>query len=178
MARIAFTPALIAVCGGLGLAALALTTYTFPIEGAATEPAVYNLIAVALHDPQLAAGPRLGPSPLPLNPTSPVDTVPAPQPSEAPVSGPHSDPGAWARAAAMADSGALRDWLGRWVLATARTSHDTMRLTLRRWSHRPGCPSVSTLVATIAGVARGGYRLIGITATCPALPVTSRLERR
>jgi hypothetical protein len=170
MARIGFTPALIAIVAGLGLVALGLTTYTFPIEGAASDPTLYNLIAGALHDAPLNRGPRLGASPLPVIPASPTDSGSAPNPPTASVAEPRDDPRAWAEAAAQADSGALRDWLGRWVLATARTSHDTIRLTLRRWSHRPGCPALSTLVATTTGVARGVYRLSGITATCPSLP--------
>jgi len=168
MARIGFAPALIAICAGLGLAGLGLTTYTFPIKGAASDPTLYNLIAGALHDPPLTPGPRLGTSPLPVSPASPTESVSAPAPSAAEE--PRDDPRAWAEAAAQADSGALRDWLGRWVLATARTSHDTLRLTLHRWSRRAGCPTLSTLVATTIGVSRGVYRLSGITATCPVLP--------
>ena len=172
MPRIAAVPTVIAVVAAIGFGALALTTYTFPIEGAASDPALYALIAGALHDPQPASRPLLGVSPLPLTSADSEatdlghrllrsDPVTSPLPDEA---------AAWAATAAGADSGALRDWLGRWVLATTTTSHDTVRLTLHRWSQRPGCPWLSTLVATTTGVARNEWRLVRITATCPPPP--------
>jgi len=164
-------PAALATCGALGAAGLALTTYTAPIGGASSDPALYNLIARALHDSQVTPGLHLGMSPLPLGPAStaaePWNHSTAPQGPVEPFGVP-SGPAVWAAHAAQADSGALRDWLGRWVLATSTTKGDTVRMTLRRWSTRPGCPWVSSLVATTAGVLKGEYRLVDITATCPA----------
>jgi hypothetical protein len=167
--RATITPTIIAVAGCLGFAALALTTYTFPIEGASSDPALYALLSSALHDPQPVAHPRLGSSPLQLTSNASADTAlasPPPDPEHQPTAG-RDDAGAWAKAAAAVDSGALRDWLGRWVVATTTTSHDTVRLTLHRWSRRPGCPWLSTLVATTTGAAQGDSRLVRITATCP-----------
>ena len=164
-------PAALATLGALGAAGLALTTYTAPIRGASSDPVLYNLIAAALHDSQITPGPHLGMSPLPLGPAStaaePWTHSTAPRDPVEPFGVPH-EPTVWATQAAQADSGALRDWLGRWVLATSTTKGDTVRMTLRRWSARPGCPWVSSLVATTAGVVRGEYRLVDITATCPA----------
>lgn len=162
-------PAALATCGVLGAAGLALTTYTAPIRGASSDPALYNLIAGALHDSLLTPGPHLGLSPLPVGP-SPAASESAALRGQIERSDAPSGPATWAARAARADSGALRDWLGRWVLATSVTKGDTVRMTLRRWSSRPGCPWVSSLVATTGGVLRGEYRLVDIRATCPAQP--------
>jgi hypothetical protein len=169
MARVGLPSILLAVFAGLGATAVALTTYTFPIKGAASDPELYGLIARALHDPAPPRRPALGTSAIE------PDVLPAAAPgivlagSEDP--GAFDAPAVWAASAAAADSGGLRDWLGRWVLATATTSHDTLRLTLLRWSARPGCPRLSTLIATTTGLAGKAMHLATITATCPPLQV-------
>lgn len=171
MARI-LLPAAVATTGLLLAAGMVLTTYTSPIEGATSEPAIYNLIASALHQPELTPGPHPGRSSLsiasvPELATPPGDTLV--EQGSRDTSGGLSEPAVWVAAAAKADSAALGDWLGRWVVATSVTSGDTVRITLRRFSSRPGCPWVSTLVARMAGGLQGGSHLVGVTAECPVV---------
>jgi hypothetical protein len=178
MARI-LLPAAVATTALLLAAGLVLTKYTAPIEGAASEPALYNLIARAVHDSELTPGPHPGQSSLsitrvPALTDSLRDTVSGQDSADS--SGGSSPVALWARAAAEADSAALHDWLGRWVVATSITAGDTVRITLRRFSSRAGCPWVSTLVAKTAGVLHGEYHLVNVAATCPLLQKPATVE--
>lgn len=171
MARI-LLPATVATTALLLGSGLAMTTYTAPIEGASSDPALYNLIASALHAPEHTPGPHPGQSPLSIvRLPSPPDSLGDSGPAHAPLPGASGSavPSTWAATAAKADAKALRDWLGRWVVATSITTGDTVRTTLRRFSLRPGCPLISTLIAKTAGVLDGTYRLVDVEATCPRL---------
>jgi hypothetical protein len=157
----------LALGGTLAATCLVFTTYTRPIEGASADPALYDLIAAAVHAPSLPRLPRQGQSPLPIVNATPSDTgstrlapgggTPAPSQSEN-----------WAETAAVTDSAALRDWLGSGVIAIRRVkAPDTLQLTLYRVSFRAGCPWVSRLVASSVGLYGKSPELVHVRATCP-----------
>lgn len=172
MVRITPGPIIVALLGCLGAAALGLTTYTLPIQGAASDPDLYALLSAALHD-----------SPKQLPPISVVLAVQAVAPE--PTAGDSARPervvplqgaaaaseasNAWVTAAAAADPAALREWLGRWVWASAVTDGDTVRLTLHRVSFHRGCPWMSRLDAVTARSPDFTTRLVRVTGTCPAM---------
>jgi hypothetical protein len=164
MPRITLPVALVAV-GLLGAGLLVATRFNSLLTGVDADPDLFNLIASALHEPPQPPRPPLGHTSLLA--LSPSGQAPGRETPPAPIPAVPTQAASWAIAAAQADSPALRDWLGRWVLATSSTTGDTVRLTLRRWSRRPGCPVLSTLVATSVRPYRQDHRLIGITATCP-----------
>ena len=111
MPRFGFPATLFLLFAALGATAVALTTYTFPIEGAASGPELYALIAGALHDPAPPRRPALGTSA--IKPDTPPAGAPGILPggagtaSEGVVA--FGEPAAWAASAAAADSGALRN---------------------------------------------------------------------
>ena len=171
MVRITSGPIIVALLGCLGAAALGLTTYTLPIEGAASDPELRTLLSAALRDSSVPL--PLASSVLPLQSTTPANLA-APSVPESRDSVARSDASiadeahAWVTAAAAADPAALRAWLGRWVWASAVTDGDTVRLTLHRLSRHPGCPWLNSLTATSARSTDYHTRLIRVTATCPA----------
>ncbi len=172
MVRITPGPIIVALLGCLGAAALGLTTYTLPIQGAASDPDLYALLSAALHD-----SPKQLP---PISVTLAVEAV-ATEPTAGdsawperavPVGGAATvseESSAWVTAAAAADPAALREWLGRWVWATAVTAGDTVRLTLHRVSFHRGCPWLSRLDAVTARSADYRTRLVRVTGTCPGI---------
>lgn len=171
-------PSAIVASGFLIAAGLTAARYTSLTTGAASDEELYNLIAGALHEAPLASGPTPGASSLAITPVSgEADSLPTQAPSveSSNSSGYPAPVYAWAARAAKADSAALRDWLGPWVLATSLPSRDTVRITLRRFSWHPHCPLISTLVATTAQV-HGESRLVGVTATCPHVPSTLAVQ--
>jgi hypothetical protein len=171
MGRIAPGPIIVALLGCLGAAALGLTTYTLPFEGAASDPELLALLSAALHDP---------PKPLPsasgilaVQPVLPESTEGrSPLPARAVRLGGGAAISeaarAWVTSAAATDPAALREWLGRWVWASAVTDGDTVRITLHRVSFHPGCPWMSRLDAVSARSADFTTRLVRVTGTCPA----------
>lgn len=159
-------PIFIALLGILGAAAMALTTYTLPIEGASSDPELYNLLAAAVDESPLAPHPSRGHSPLPITELAQPDTTGS-SPAPSTVSD-TSQPHRWAQLAAAADPDAIRHWLGPLVVATAGVQGpDTFALTLHRISLDSGCPLLSTLSASF--VAKNGHpdRLVHLQATCP-----------
>lgn len=172
MVRITPGPIIVALLCCLGAAALGLTTYTLPIQGAASDPDLYALLSAALHD-----SPKQLP---PISVTLAVEAVATEQkegdsawPERAvPVGGATTvseESSAWLTAAAAADPAALREWLDRWVWATAVTTGDTVRLTLHRLSFHRGCPWLSRLDAVTARSADYRTRLVRVTGTCPGI---------
>src|SRR5215470_8103124 len=145
MSRDSVLICLISIVGFAGAAAAAITRFASPIEGAVTDPELYKLIAeespghsvVTMPDPISA----LGIAPLPHTARSrdgePGDTSTRVDPVTA-----------WRAVAVRKDSIAVRQWLGRWVVATGETRGDTVRLTLWRLTLHSGCPLLSKLVAT------------------------------
>ena len=172
MVRIAPGPIIVALLGCLGAAALGLTTYTLPIEGAASDPELYALLSAALHDPAKPLPSASGI--LAVQTVAPESTEGAsPLPARAVRLGGATavseEASAWVISAAAADSVALREWLGRWVWASAVTDGDTFRLSLHRMSFHPGCPWMSRLDAVSARYVDYTTRLVRVTATCPAI---------
>lgn len=163
-------PLLIAILGILGASALALTTYTQPIQGASADPDLYNLLAAALGDPPVRNRPLVTQSPLPI--TSLAPSNPATIADRPSAIADTTQPFRWAHAAAAADSVALREWLGPAVLATAGVhSPDTLSLTLHRISLHAGCPLFSTLTAAFVSKYGDSPRLAHLTSSCPNLKV-------
>jgi hypothetical protein len=166
MSRDSVLICLITVVGFAGAAAAALTRYGSPIEGAATDPELYKLIA------QESPGRRVTPADVSA-PVSALGIAPLPDTARLRDSEPGDasttlDPvSAWRAVAVEKDSIAVRQWLGRWVLATGETRGDTARMTLWRFTLRPGCPLLSRLVVTTVGVASYEYRRVKVTSTCP-----------
>ncbi|MEO8634028.1 MAG: hypothetical protein ABI587_02015 [Gemmatimonadales bacterium] len=172
MVRISSGTITVALAGCLIAAALGLTTYTRPLEGASSDPDLVGLLRAALHDssPSLPA----------VSNVLPVQAIPdSDGEAQSLVTGRPDTvetdssiaPGAqtWVASAAAADPAALRDWLGRWVWATAVTDGDTLRLTLHRLSFHSGCPWISRLDAVTTRSADFAPRLIRVTGTCPAI---------
>ena len=169
MARL-LLPTLVTGTGLLLAAGLTATRFTRPFEGASSDNELYNLIADALHDPHLKAGPVPGASTLPINAIAAESLQPTPSPSP-PVEEVDArlQPQRWAEIAAQTDSGALRDWLGDWVVATSAPAGDSLHLNLRRLSFRSGCPLISRLSAVLLQV-HGESRIVRVEATCPGTP--------
>jgi hypothetical protein len=169
MVRLPAGPLIVALLGCLGAVALGLTTYTLPIQGAASDPDLARLLHTVLHDstPTMTSATAV----LPVR-AAPIEAE-QPAPGTTAWSGSaHDEPttdAAWLAAAVAADSAAVRDWLGRWVWATAVTQGDTLRLSLHRVSLRPGCPWMSRLDAITTRSAAAGTRLVRVTGTCPRL---------
>ncbi len=172
MVRITPGPIIVALLGCLGAAALGLTTYTLPIQGAASDPELFALLSAALHDPPKQIPPVSGTLAIEAVAPEPIAGDSAlPEPA-VPVEGAAADSeklSAWVTAAATADPAALREWLGRWVWATAVTTGDTVRLTLHRVSLHRGCPWMSRLDAVTARSPDFTTRLVRVTGTCPAI---------
>lgn len=166
MSRDSVLIGLITIVGFAGAAAATLTRYGSPIEGAATDPELSKLIAEE----------STGRGVTPANVSAPVTALgiaPLHDTDRSRDSKPGDtsttlDPvSAWRAVAVDKDSIAVRQWLGRWVLATGETRGDTFRLTLWRLTLRPGCPLISRLVATSIGAASYEYRRVKVTSTCP-----------
>src|SRR6185369_11685712 len=120
MSRDSVLIGLITIVGFAGAAAATLTRYGAPIEGAATDPELYKLIA------EESPG-RKGP---PIALPAPVSALGI---ASLRVT-------AWRAVAVEKDSIAVRQWLGRWVLATGETRGDTAQMTLWRLTLHSGCP--------------------------------------
>lgn len=166
MSRDSVLICLITVVGLAGAAAAAVTRYA-PIEGAATDPELYKLIA--------GESPAHGITPISVAAQiSALGIAPLHDTAWSPNREPRDtstrlDPvSAWRAVAMNKDSIAVRQWLGRWVLATGETRGDTVRLTLWRLTLHPGCPLISKLIATSVGAASYEYRRVNVTSNCPA----------
>lgn len=168
MARL-LLPTLVTGTGLLVAAGLTATRFTRPFEGASSDNTLYNLIADALHDPHLKGGPVPGASSLPISTIA--SESPQPAVSQSPVEEEiaRPQPQRWAEIAVQTDSGALRDWLGDWVVATSSPAGDSLHLNLRRLSLRAGCPLLSRLSAVVLQV-HGEQRIVRVEATCPPTP--------
>jgi hypothetical protein len=164
---------LFTIVGFVGTIAVGFTTYGFPIEGAATDPELYKLIAE--ESPESRVTPITVPAPLNGLGIAPLPDTAQSRDTEPRDSSTRLNPvSAWRTVAVDKDSIAVRQWLGRWVLATGQTRGDTVRLTLWRLTLRHGCPLVSRLVATSVGAASYEFRRVKVTSTCPE--VTSSVE--
>jgi len=75
----------------------------------------------------------------------------------------------WARAAAAADSPALRAWITAPLVTTRAARDDSVFVTSRRLTVHAGCPLVSTLRGAFTRGPEGGLRLARLSATCPAV---------
>ncbi len=147
---------------GLGLVTIVMTTYTSPIEGAGTDPDLYNILAAALHQPAYPSNHPTG--------TSSLAVVPAPDttPSRDSLAEFSSQPREWAERAAAKDSAATQAWLGTWVIATGSTAaNGTYHLTLHRVALTNGCPLFSSLTATYEQKEEGGRYIASLESTCP-----------
>ncbi len=147
---------------GLGLVAIVMTTYTSPIEGAGTDPDLYNILAAALHQPGYPSNHPIGTTSLAVVPAA--DTAPSPD-SLTVFS---TQPREWAERAAAQDSAATQAWLGTWVIATGSTAaNGTYQLTLHRIALTKGCPLLSSLTATYEEKEEGGRYIASLASTCP-----------
>jgi hypothetical protein len=166
MSRDSLLIGLISIVGFAGAAAATLTRYGSPIEGAATDPELYKLIA------EQSPGRGVTPTSVPAAVTA-LGIAPLPDTALSRDSGSRDSStrvnpvSAWRAVAVEKDSIAVRQWLGRWVLATGETRGDTARMTLWRLTLHPGCPLISRLVVTTIGVASYEYRRVKVTSTCP-----------
>ena len=161
MARTGLSPIIVSLLACFGAVAIGLTTYTLPIEGAASDPELVALLRAALHDSTTSLPPLTS---LLQVQAVPADTGAIAHAAESAT----TDLTRWITAAAAADPAALRAWLGRWVWATAVTERDTFRLTLRQLTFHAGCPLISRLDAVSARPTDLPLQLIRVTGTCPA----------
>jgi hypothetical protein len=166
MSRDSVLIGLITIVGFAGAAAATLTRYGSSIEGAATDPELYKLIAE--ESPGRGVTPTSVPAAVTALGIAPLPNTALSRDSEPGDTSTRVDPvSAWRTVAVAKDSIAVRQWLGRWVLATGETRGDTVRLTLWRLTLHPGCPLISRLVATTIGAASYEYRRVKVTSTCP-----------
>jgi hypothetical protein len=166
MSRDSVLICLITIVGFGGAAAAALTRFGSPIEGAATDPELYKLIAEG--SPGHGVTPITVPAPISALGIAPVPDTARSRDSEPRDTSTRIDPvTAWRAVAVNKDSIAVRQWLGPWVLATGETRGDTVRLTLWRLTLHSGCPLISRLVATSIGAASYQYRRVKVSSTCP-----------
>jgi hypothetical protein len=165
MSRDSVLIGLITVVGFAGAAAATLTRYGSPIEGAATDPELYKLIAE--ESPGRGVTPTSVPAAVTALGIAPLPDAASRDSGSRDSSARVNPVSAWRAVAVEKDSIAVRQWLGRWVLATGETRGDTARLTLWRLTLRPGCPLISRLVATSVGAASYEYRRVKVTSTCP-----------
>jgi len=166
MSRDSVLIGLITIVGFAGAAAATLTRYGSPIEGAATDPELYKLIAE--ESPRRSVTPTYVPAPVSALGIARLHDTARSRDSQPGDTSSRVDPvSSWRAIAVAKDSVAVRQWLGRWVLATGETRGDTVRLTLWRLTLHPGCPLISRLVATTIGVASYEYHRVKVTSTCP-----------
>src|SRR5262245_31792721 len=147
MSRDSVLICLISIVGFTGAAAAAITRFASPIEGAATDPELYKLIAE--ESPRHSVTPVTMPAPISALGIAPLPDTARSRDGEPGDTASRVDPvTAWRAVAVRKDSIAVRQWLGRWVVATGETRGDTVRLTLWRLTLHPGCPLISKLIAT------------------------------
>ncbi|MDZ4863943.1 MAG: hypothetical protein SGJ01_10905 [Gemmatimonadota bacterium] len=170
MIRLSRGPVIVALLGSLGAATLGLTTYTLPIQGAASDSRLLAVLRAALHDPT----DTLPSASSYFAVETPTDTIrPADPTRQADAPGIAHDEAvlaggqAWVTAAAATDPAALRAWLGRWVWSSAVTDGDTIRVTLHRVSLHANCPLISRLDAVTARSDYFDAHLVRVTGTCP-----------
>jgi hypothetical protein len=166
MSRDSVLIGLITIVGFAGAAAATLTRYGAPIEGAATDPELFKLIAE--ESPGRKGPPIALPAPVSALGIASLRDTARSRDSQPGDTSSRADPvSAWRAVAVEKDSIAVRQWLGRWVLATGETRGDTAQMTLWRVTLHSGCPLLSRLVVTTIGVASYEYRRVKVTSTCP-----------
>jgi hypothetical protein len=156
---------LISIVGFAAAAAAAITRFASPIEGAATDPELYKLIAG--ESPGHSVTPVAMPAPISALGIATLPDTARSRDGERDTSASVDPVSAWRAVAVNKDSIAVRQWLGRWVVATGETRGDTVRLTLWRVTLHPGCPLISRLIATSVGAVRYEFRRVTVTSTCP-----------
>ena len=161
----AIVPKLLAAALAALLLLLGVTTYTLPNHGGAGYSDLHDLFARALGDSE----PRLPGPPASLRIQILADSAAASPASVSPaaIGLDSSQPQRWIAQAVHQDSSAIRSWLGAAVLATSTVEGDTAHTTLWRLTLHAGCPLVSRLHATSAGVAVGTARLVRVRGDCP-----------
>jgi hypothetical protein len=148
----------------------ALTVYTFPSDGPGSR-AIRLAITEALGEigPRAPTGAALAALPVSGDLHTAEDTVgPRPPAIREPTVGWAARD--WARAAAAADSRALRAWLEAPRLTTRSARDDSVYVTSRRVTVHAGCPLVSTIRAVLTRRPTGELHLVRLSATCPRVP--------